>query len=78
MLGLCRFCLDFSEFGYVTNFFYVPNFFYVFLKHRKSLGHFMNLCFSLHKNGKNQGRHMLKFLDGQASYRLISKLLEEK
>ena len=38
MLGLCRFCLDFSKFGYVTKNFYVPNFFYVFLKHRKSLG----------------------------------------
>jgi hypothetical protein len=39
MLGLCRFCLHFSEFGYVTEFFYVPDFFYVSKKLRKSLGH---------------------------------------
>jgi hypothetical protein len=39
MLGLFRFCLDFSEFGYVTDFFYVPDFFYVSKKLRKSLGH---------------------------------------
>ena len=38
MLGLCHFCLDFSEFGYVTEFFYVTDFFYVSKKLRKSLG----------------------------------------
>ena len=30
MLGLCHFCLHFSEFGYVPYFFYVPKFFQVF------------------------------------------------
>ena len=39
MLGLCRFCLHFSEFGYVTEFFYVPDFFYISKKLRKSLEH---------------------------------------
>ena len=38
MLKLCRFCLEFSEFGYVTTIFYFPNFFYVSKKYRKSLG----------------------------------------
>jgi hypothetical protein len=39
MLGLCRFCLHFYEFGYVTEFFYVQDFFYVSKKLTKCLGH---------------------------------------
>ena len=35
MLELCRFCLYFSEFGYVTTLFYVPNFQKSY-EHRKS------------------------------------------
>jgi hypothetical protein len=57
MLGLCRFCLDFSEFGYVTKNLYVPNFFYVSKKHRKSLGHRKMLGFLLHKISKKQGKN---------------------
>ena len=58
MLGLCRFCLHFSEFGYVTKIFYVPNFFYASKKIRKSLGHRkMSVLVFLHKISKiKQGK----------------------
>ena len=59
MLGLCRFCLYSSEFGYVTKIFYVPSFFYVSKKLRKNLGHrkMSVLVFLLHKISKKQGKN---------------------
>ena len=52
-------CLDFSEFGYVTEIFYVPNFFYVFLKVEKvwDIEKCLYLCFLLHKISKKWGKN---------------------
>ena len=48
MLGVCRYCLDFSKFGYVT--------YIIFYVSKKSLGH--RKMFSLH--GRNQNSYVVK------------------
>ena len=68
MLGLCRFCLHFSEFGYVTEFFYVPDFFYVSKKLKKSLGHrkmsvlvfFTNNNFKKTRQKRQESQHFFR------------------
>ena len=56
MLGLCRFCLDFSEFGYVTEFFYVPDF-QKNLEKVWDIDKCLYLCFLLYKISKKQGKN---------------------
>jgi hypothetical protein len=59
MLGLCHFCLHFSEFGYVTEFFNVLDFFYVKKNLEKvwDIEKCLHLCFLLIKISKKQGKY---------------------